>query len=205
MEDTLLRIDDYFADKQNKILYFFGLAVIVFAVIYYTLFDFSENIYNESSSAYTQAKNQFDSLDDLDELRGQINKAQAQIEDNKRKLVVLKENNIFLDKEIKKLADNFFKPNDVNLFLDHLSEKALNSGIYVTGILNNGSEIPSLKLEKLYDVGVKFYNASFSSVVNYINSLEDTEAIVDVNLLDLNVSASDVNGTMNVVAWGVKY
>lgn len=205
MEETLLKLDEYFADKKQKIIYFAGAFIAIFYALYMGIYDLADQSFNDDQSAYNEAQAKYAALEDLESISAQIRKFQQLSVENRQTLSDLKKNNEYLGKEIKDLSDSFFDPNGINPFLNHVSMEARDNGVSVTKVLNNSQSVEKLKFDRLYDVGIKFTNVNFASIVRYVNSLEETNKIIDINNLDLNTSANDINGSLNIIAWGIKY
>ena len=93
-------------------------------------------------------------------------------------------------------------------FMDSLSTIAENNNIKIYAIHSDRRE-PSIKQifqpEALLDIDVKFEGA-FSNVLRYINLIEQSEMIVDVNKMDINATKNGkIGGSIGISIWGVNY
>ena len=92
--------------------------------------------------------------------------------------------------------------------MDSLSTIAENNNIKIYAIHSDRRE-PSLKQifepEALLDIDVQFEGA-FPNVLRYINLIEQSEMIVDVNKMDINATKNGkIGGSIGISIWGVNY
>lgn len=205
MEETLSKLDAYFADKKNKNIYFVAVFFIIVYLIYYVVFDLTQSYYDSQLNAYNNAKAAYAALPEPEDLTNQINLKKAQTAEKKQLLVKLQDNNTYLDARMKVLSDEFYRPEGVNAFMDYLSMQAKKNAISITSIENNSSVSQPLQFSELYNIIIEFKNASFNDIVRYVNSLEETNMIIDIDKISLNSSIKTINGSMNILAWGAKF
>ncbi len=204
MEDTLIKLDEYFAEKKQKSLYFIGAFAVICYFFYMTVFPLTQSFEDDALSALNSANSNLNRLEDPAKLEAQIKNKTINLEDANKKLADLKADDKFLSKEISDLSKSFFDANGVNPFLDHLALEAKKEDIALTEIINGTQPMQPLKFERMYDVNLTFAGANFPNVVRYVNTLERTNNLVDINFLDINVTQNKLSGRMNVISWGVK-
>ena len=105
---------------------------------------------------------------------------------------------------------NEFFGGDPKAFVDNkrniLNGARTNIKIYA---IHSDRREPSIKQifqpEALLDIDVKFEGA-FSNVLRYINLIEQSEMIVDVNKMDINATKNGkIGGSIGISIWGVNY
>ena len=204
MEDTLTRLDEYFAEKKQKSLYFVGAAVVICYFFYMTVYPLAQSFEDDALSALNSANSKLNKLEDPAKLEAQIKGKVANMEEANKKLADVKADDKFISKELETLSKSFFDASGVNPFLDHLALEAKKEDVALTEIVNGTKPMQPLKFEKMYDVNLTFAGANFPNVVRYVNTLERTQSLVDINFLDINVTQNKLSGRMNVISWGVK-
>ncbi|WP_299227310.1 hypothetical protein, partial [uncultured Campylobacter sp.] len=114
----------------------------------------------------------------------------------------------YLDGKLKEISKLTYNEKNWAKFMDSLSTIAENNNIKIYAIHSDRRE-PSIKQifqpEALLDIDVKFEGA-FSNVLRYINLIEQSEMIVDVNKMDINATKNGkIGGSIGISIWGVNY
>ncbi|WP_291937389.1 hypothetical protein [Campylobacter sp.] len=114
----------------------------------------------------------------------------------------------YLDGKLKEISKLTYNEKNWATFMDSLSTIAENNNIKIYAIHSDRRE-PSIKQifqpEALLDIDVKFEGA-FSNVLRYINLIEQSEMIVDVNKMDINATKNGkIGGSIGISIWGVNY
>lgn len=205
MEETLVKLDSFFASKKDKMAYFLGAAILTAFLVYLASWEISEDFFNSKVSSLASANNKYASLKDPNLIKNDIQKQKNYMVSYDKKYKKYQRDNNYLNNSLEKLSDTFFYPNGVNQFLDIIAQKAGTNSIKINEILNLTQDVKNLEFAKLYNINVKFNNANFKNIVSYVNSLEAVNRLIDIDKLDMNASKTDINGSFNIISWGVKY
>lgn len=113
-----------------------------------------------------------------------------------------------MDDKLRAISKLTYNEKNWATFMDSLSTIAENNNIKIYAIHSDRRE-PSLKQifepEALLDIDVQFEGA-FPNVLRYINLIEQSEMIVDVNKMDINATKNGkIGGSIGISIWGVNY
>ena len=120
---------------------------------------------------------------------------------------IIEERN-YIDGKLKDISKLTYNEENWATFMDSLSTIAENNNIKIYAI-HSDRRAPSVeqnfKPEALLDIDVKFEGA-FPNVLRYINLIEQSEMIVDVNKMDINATKNGkIGGSIGISIWGVNY
>lgn len=203
-EEFLQSIDNFFKSKSKKDvnMVYIMIVVIIFALAY--------PLYDLSSNEYTTIKERVNNL--------------AKVDADKAFLAANTEARIkALNLEVKKIKDDLSTSKNDNQYIKNKIETISSLiydertwGEYLHSISTNAAKY-NIKIIKLDNKYVKS-NASFghilditldisgkhSDTLNFINSLEQSELVVDLH--DFNISAEDrLNSRLDISVWGITY
>lgn len=203
-EEFLQSIDNFFKSKSKKDvnMVYIMIVAIIFALAY--------PLYDLSSNEYTTIKERVDNL--------------AKVDADKAFLAANTEARIkALNLEVKKIKDDLSTSKNDNQYIKNKIETISSLiydertwGEYLHSISTNAAKY-NIKIIKLDNKYVKS-NASFghilditldisgkhSDTLNFINSLEQSELVVDLH--DFNISAEDrLNSRLDISVWGITY
>ena len=103
-----------------------------------------------------------------------------------------------------KFAKAFFNSSELPTHINEVSNKAIESGVQITKIMNNTKEILPNKLDAMYDLNVSFNAKRFENALKYIYMLESTEEISDISYFDIKGQNGSLNCVLNIITWGFK-
>ena len=103
-----------------------------------------------------------------------------------------------------KFAKAFFNSSELPAHINEVSNKAIESGVQITKIMNNTKEILPNKLDAMYDLNVSFNTKRFENALKYIYMLESTEEISDISYFDIKGQNGYLNCDLNIITWGFK-
>ena len=126
----------------------------------------------------------------------------------KNRLQDIKDERAYLDDKLRAISKLTYNEKNWATFMDSLSTIAENNNIKIYAIHSDRRE-PSLKQifepEALLDIDVQFEGA-FPNVLRYINLIEQSEMIVDVNKMDINATKNGkIGGSIGISIWGANY
>ena len=214
-KSSLDQLDQWFASKGNSANNYFYIALLFVGVVaYFILSTYSDPYLEESETNLSTATTKLEGAQrEYNEFFGGDPKAFV---DNKRNILNGAKTNLnniieergYLDGKLKEISKLTYNEKNWAKFMDSLSTIAENNNIKIYAIHSDRRE-PSIKQifqpEALLDIDVKFEGA-FSNVLRYINLIEQSEMIVDVNKMDINATKNGkIGGSIGISIWGVNY
>ncbi|WP_298020459.1 hypothetical protein [uncultured Campylobacter sp.] len=214
-KSSLDQLDQWFASKGNSANNYFYIALLFVGVVaYFILSGYADPYLEESETNLSTATTKLEGAQrEYNEFFGGDPKAFV---DNKRNILNGARTNLknindergYLDDKLKEISKLTYNEKNWAKFMDSLSTIAENNNIKIYAIHSDRRE-PSIKQifqpEALLDIDVKFEGA-FSNVLRYINLIEQSEMIVDVNKMDINATKNGkIGGSIGISIWGVNY
>ena len=214
-KSSLDQLDQWFASKGNSVNNYFYIALLFVGVVaYFILSNYADPYLEESETNLSTATTKLEGAQrEYNEFFGGDPKAFV---DNKRNILNGARTNLnniveerkYLDGKLKEISKLTYNEKNWAKFMDSLSTIAENNNIKIYAIHSDRRE-PSIKQifqpEALLDIDVKFEGA-FSNVLRYINLIEQSEMIVDVNKMDINATKNGkIGGSIGISIWGVNY
>ncbi|WP_298083133.1 hypothetical protein [uncultured Campylobacter sp.] len=214
-KSSLDQLDQWFASKGSSANNYFYIALLFVGVVaYFILSNYADPYLEESETNLSTATTKLEGAQrEYNEFFGGDPKAFV---DNKRNILNGARTNLnniieerkYLDGKLKEISKLTYNEKNWAKFMDSLSTIAENNNIKIYAIHSDRRE-PSIKQifqpEALLDIDVKFEGA-FSNVLRYINLIEQSEMIVDVNKMDINATKNGkIGGSIGISIWGVNY
>nr|WP_314521718.1 hypothetical protein [uncultured Campylobacter sp.] len=214
-KSSLDQLDQWFASKGNSANNYFYIALLFVGLVAYFILSQQADPYLEKSETnLSTATTKLEGAQrEYNEFFGGDPKAFV---DNKRNILNGARTNLknindergYLDDKLKEISKLTYNEKNWAKFMDSLSTIAENNNIKIYAIHSDRRE-PSIKQifqpEALLDIDVKFEGA-FSNVLRYINLIEQSEMIVDVNKMDINATKNGkIGGSIGISIWGVNY
>nr|WP_314374155.1 hypothetical protein [uncultured Campylobacter sp.] len=212
---SLDQLDQWFASKGNSANNYFYIALLFVGLVAYFILSQQADPYLEKSetnlsTATTKLEgaqreyNEFFGGDPdafVNNKRNILNGARTNLKN-------INDERGYLDDKLKEISKLTYNEKNWAKFMDSLSTIAENNNIKIYAIHSDRRE-PSIKQifqpEALLDIDVKFEGA-FSNVLRYINLIEQSEMIVDVNKMDINATKNGkIGGSIGISIWGVNY
>ncbi|WP_298028497.1 hypothetical protein [uncultured Campylobacter sp.] len=214
-KSSLDQLDQWFASKGNSANNYFYIALLFVGVVaYFILSNYADPYLEESETNLSTATTKLEGAQrEYNEFFGGDPEAFV---NNKRNILNGARTNLnniieergYLDGKLKEISKLTYNEKNWAKFMDSLSTIAENNNIKIYAIHSDRRE-PSIKQifqpEALLDIDVKFEGA-FSNVLRYINLIEQSEMIVDVNKMDINATKNGkIGGSIGISIWGVNY
>ena len=218
-QTTLDKIDSWFESKGSSANTYLLLALLVAGGLAYLIlspssqeyFDKEENRLNKATQQLTEATSSLNSFGPLpDGTYSQIKNKELVLKGEEARLNETIDSNQYVDNKLREVSNVTYNRENWAEFLDSLTEMAVKSNVKVFSITSEEKDVDpktmALKPQAMLDVGVVM-EGTYHNVLRYINSIEESKMIVDVNKLDINRSSTDgkIGGTIGISIWGVKY
>lgn len=214
-KSSLDQLDQWFASKGNSANNYFYIALLfVGLVAYFILSNYADPYLEESETNLSTATTKLEGAQrEYNEFFGGdpdafVNNKRNILNGARTNLNNIVEERKYLDGKLKEISKLTYNEKNWAKFMDSLSTIAENNNIKIYAIHSDRRE-PSIKQifqpEALLDIDVKFEGA-FSNVLRYINLIEQSEMIVDVNKMDINATKNGkIGGSIGISIWGVNY
>lgn len=214
-KSSLDQLDQWFASKGNSANNYFYIALLfVGLVAYFILSQQADPYLEESETNLSTATTKLEGAQrEYNEFFGGdpeafVNNKRNILNGAKTNLKNINDERGYLDGKLKEISKLTYNEKNWAKFMDSLSTIAENNNIKIYAIHSDRRE-PSIKQifqpEALLDIDVKFEGA-FSNVLRYINLIEQSEMIVDVNKMDINATKNGkIGGSIGISIWGVNY
>ena len=181
------------------------------AIAYYAVIPYAQNYYDESireNDQITQDLNKVNSylstVSQGDDRNFMINKKQNELLQQQNKLADAQNMNQYFDNKLKELSYLIFNEQSWADFLDNLAFLANKNNVKITKIINTFKEPNAQKIEQVLDVNISV-DGDYRDIVSYINAIEESKLVVDVNNIDINSTNGKLKGNMGIYIWGMKY
>ena len=193
-DNTLTKIDNYFDEKKPSevtmmLIVAFFLSV---AIAYYAVIPYVQNYYDDSireNDQITQDLNKVNSylstVSQGNDRNFMINKKQNELLQQQNKLADAQNMNQYFDNKLKELSYLIFNEQSWADFLDNLAFLANKNNVKITKIINTFKEPNAQKIEQVLDVNISV-DGDYRDIVSYINAIEESKLVVDVNNIDIN-------------------
>lgn len=214
-KSSLDQLDQWFASKGNSANNYFYIALLfVGLVAYFILSNYADPYLEESETNLSTATTKLEGAQrEYNEFFGGdpdafVNNKRNILNGARTNLNNIIEERGYLDDKLNEISKLTYNEKNWAKFMDSLSTIAENNNIKIYAIHSDRRE-PSIKQifqpEALLDIDVKFEGA-FSNVLRYINLIEQSEMIVDVNKMDINATKNGkIGGSIGISIWGVNY
>lgn len=212
---SLDQLDQWFASKGNSANNYFYIALLFVGVVaYLILSNYADPYLEESETNLSTATTKLEGAQrEYNEFFGGdpdafVNNKRNILNGARTNLKNINDERGYLDDKLKEISKLTYNEKNWAKFMDSLSTIAENNNIKIYAIHSDRRE-PSIKQifqpEALLDIDVKFEGA-FSNVLRYINLIEQSEMIVDVNKMDINATKNGkIGGSIGISIWGVNY
>ena len=206
IEDYLQKIDLIFKEKSQKDTYmtYVMLFSVIFAFSYLLFWDSSENDFKQQNAKIVSLTGkikadkmylQYNPQSKIITLENEISKAEAEMKTHK-------ENNEYIKTKIETISSLIYDERSWGEYLHSVSINAKKYDIKIQNFtnkyaLNNQSfgHILNITLETTGD---------FKNTLKFINSLEQSELVVDIHALNIKAEKS-LNTDLNISVWGITY
>lgn len=206
IEDYLQNIDNYFKEKSQKDIYMTYIMVfaVIFSFAYLLFWDTSEADFNTKRAQVVNMESKITT----DQLYLQQNPETkiTQIENETKKaqlaVIELKDNNQYIKTKIEEISSLIYDEQTWGEYLHSISTNARSNNIKILNFSNKYAQAQST-FGHILDISIQA-NGSYKNTLNFINSLEQSDLVVDLHTLNLQ-ALETLNSDLNISVWGVTY
>lgn len=216
-DNTLVKIDNYFDGKKpSEVTLMLIMALVLSGVIaYYAVIQYAEDYYNNSMLTNSQTTEELNKVnayldsvsqnnDRNNDRNFKINQKQNELKQRQNELTDAKNMNQYFDNKLRELSYLIFNEQSWADFLDSLALLANKNNVKITKIVNTFKEPNAQKIEQILDINVSV-DGNYKDIIGYINAIEESKLVVDVNGIDINSTDGKLKGNMGIYIWGMKY
>lgn len=206
LEETLQRIDSFFREKSQKDTYMvYIMIIIIFFVLAYPFYESSTNELKNIQDKVTQVTAKIDA--DKNYLKINTEAKITQISEDilslENNLVTLKEQNSYIKEKIEAISSLIYNEKAWGEYLNSVSIHAKNHNIKIVNFMNTYSLDSEASFGHVLDISLNI-NGDYLNIVKFINSLEQSELVVDIH--DLDIKAQKIlNAKIDISVWGITY
>lgn len=210
--NTFDKIDLYLKDKKSSelALVFLMVFVTIGFIIYSTIFPITEKLLKNTKNTHkniqtklSQEKAYLQSVTRNGDKNFVIKTMQAEVTKQKSLLESTKQSNQYIDTKLKELSYLLFNDKNWANFLDSITFISQKYGIELDLISNNFYEPNLQEIKQVLTVKI-IYNGEFNNILKFINELEESRLVVDINHLKIE-STDTIIGSLDIAVWGMKY
>ena len=206
LEKYLYDIDQSFAQKSEKdVKMIYAMVFIVLVMFSYLVFwESSEKGYNDIKAASLKVQDKIakDRQYLLVNPQSKIVRLDQQINDLNKKLVILKEENVYIKAEIEKIPELFYDQQTWGAFIDSIAENAKKHKVKLNFFANR---LASDKTTFGHVLNLEIQAvAPYKNMVKFINAIEKSKLVVDLHDMELEATEK-LNLNLKLSVWGITY
>lgn len=214
-ESIFDKIDNYFGAKSDsEASTVMGVVALAIGGLLMFAFFSDTKEYKEKQESRLQT-----AITDLNSAQSRLNTQSGGTQDHEftvkqknnelrkeeNKLADLRNINAHLDAKLRDSASVTFNQERWAAFLDNLSKNAETDNVKIYSIESEQKSIQGNEPQEVLKVTMDI-EGKFNNVLKYINDIEESVVVVDVNGLDINATKdSKVGGKLKISVWGMEY
>ncbi|OHD98670.1 MAG: hypothetical protein A3E21_08450 [Sulfurimonas sp. RIFCSPHIGHO2_12_FULL_36_9] len=206
IEETLQRIDNFFKEKSQKDVYIVYIMVaVILGSLAYPFYDSSAQEFNVIKDKVAQITTKIDA----DKIYLKINteatvaKLQQDIVALEGELVTQRDTNKYIKEKIETISSLIYDEVAWGKYLNSISIHAKNHNMKIINFVNTYSLNNEAAFGHVLDISLEV-TGNYLDTVKLVNSLEQSELVVDIH--DLDIKAQDaLNTKIKISVWGITY
>lgn len=226
-ESLFDKIDSYYEKQPNSNVFY--MTIFLFLMLFgYLIYDYTYESSEEYVATETQkldnAKAELQKLDDFIERERQNSQIQRLTQEimsvDKRKKEVDAEN-LYFDEKLRDASRLLYNQKNWSEFMAKIDDISRKYNVVLGDVNSNVNDLVSQKVEEVFNVNFSIVG-KFQNILQFVNSLEQSIDVVDVNMLkldkinnnnDSNEQANnsevkytnDIKADIKISIWGIKY
>lgn len=206
IEDYLQRIDASFESKSQKDVYMTYIMIFtaIFAFSYLLFWESSEMAFKKTQEQITiiESKINTDTLYLQQNPASKIILLEQEIKQFEDELLLYKDYNEYIKNKIETISSLIYDEKTWGEYINSISKNALKHDIKIMNFTNRLA-LNNSSFGHVLDIDINC-TGNYKNTLNFINSLEQSELVVDLH--DLNLSAvNNVHSYLNISVWGIAY
>lgn len=176
----------------------------IFAFSYLLFWDSSEKSFNDMKNNITTIQNKINS--DTRYLKynpkSKIVKLDTEIKNAESEMLVFKDNNEYIKHKIESISSLIYDEQTWGEYLYSVSTNAQKNKIKIIDFTNKYA-LNKKSFGHILDISIKA-TGNYKNTLNFINSLEQSELVVDIHTLRIKAEET-LNTDLNLSVWGITY
>lgn len=205
-EDYLHKIDLALKNKAQKELYMTYIMIVlgVFAFSYLLFWDSSFEDFEQTRKnvATLESKINADKRYLQQNPESKITQLNKEIQALNKEIAQNKDNNAYIKSKIETIASLIYDERSWGEYLDSIATNAQKYHVKLLNLTNKYAKTES-SFGHILDISVKS-TANFANTLKFINSLEQSELVVDIHDFSIDTNNS-LNSDLNISVWGITY
>ncbi len=206
IEDYLHQIDTYFKAKNQKDTYMvYSLVVLLIFAFAYVLFwdsSFEEFENTRANVIALEKKIHKDKVYLKRNPEAKVAQLDKEIKSINQQMLAHKDNNAYIKSKIETISSLIYDERSWGEYLDSISTNAQKYNLKLLKLTNTYAH-KNNSFGHILDITVAT-QGNYKNTLKFINSLEQSELVVDVH--DLNIQAEQtLNSDLSISVWGITY
>jgi len=206
IEDYLHKIDSAFKEKSQKDTYMtYGMIVaVIFAFSYLLFWDSSFEEFEETRAKVVNLEEKIkdDKLYLKTNPESKVTNLEKDIVLINKEMLAHKDNNAYIKSKIETISSLIYDERAWGEYLHSISKNALKYNVKINNLTNRYSDNNN-SFGHILDITVRS-TSNYKNTLRFINSLEQSDLVVDLHHLDINAS-NKLMTDLNISVWGITY
>lgn len=206
IEDYLQKIDASFKEKSQKDIYMTYIMIFaaIFAFSYLLYWDSAEADFNTKRAQVIAVDGKIKSDERYLQLNppSKITRIENEIKSAKQQMLAYKENNRYIKAKIEEISSLVYDEPTWGEYLHSISINAKKNNIKILDFTNKLSNTDS-SFGHVLNITIDS-SGNFKNTLNFINSLEQSDLVVDLHSLNIKAE-STLNNSLIISVWGITY
>ncbi|MEN4045480.1 MULTISPECIES: hypothetical protein [Sulfurimonas] len=206
LEDYLHRIDAAFKNKTQKDIYMTYLMVvgIIFTFAYLLFWDSSFDKFTQTRASVQnlQTKINADKTFLQHNPESKILQLEKEIRNINNEIIVIKDTNSYIKSKIETISSLIYDERAWGEYLDSIATNAQRYNVKLLTLTNKYAKNES-SFGHILDITIES-TANYKNTLKFINSLEQSELVVDIHNFDIKADQALISD-LNISVWGITY
>lgn len=206
IEDYLQAIDSAFTGKTQKDTYmtYIMVVAVIFGFAYSLFWDSSLETFETTRASVVSLDKKINSDERFLQLNpeSKIVQLDKEIAGINQAMIVHKDNNLYIKRKIETISSLIYDERTWGEYLDSISKNAQKYNIKIKQFTNKYAATDS-SFGHILDITISS-SANYKNTLRFINSLEQSELVVDIHGLSIKAQKR-LNTDLNISVWGITY
>jgi len=205
-EDYLHKIDLSFSGKTQQEIYmtYFLVVAMIFAFSYFFFWDSSLQSFEKTRNSVVQLNQKI--IKDKQYLQrhpvAKIAQLEREIQKINQNIITVKDANGYIKSKIETISSLIYDERSWGEYLDSIATNAQKYHVKLLTLTNEYAKSDS-SFGHILDIYVES-KGNFQNTLNFINSLEQSDLVVDIHGFNI-VSHTSLKSDLNISVWGIIY
>jgi septal ring factor EnvC (AmiA/AmiB activator) len=206
IEDYLHAIDSAFSGKSQKDIYMTYIMIFaaIFAFSYSLFWDSSFESFKRTEANVNRLHNKIkeDKRYLMQNSQKKITQLDAQIKKLNEEMIATKDNNAYIKRKIETISSLIYNERTWGEYIDSISKNAQKYNVQIEKYSNKYAKNDK-HFGHVLDITIKS-SANYKNTLRFINSLEQSDLVVDVHSLSIKAEKK-LNTDLSISVWGITY